>query len=257
VIEGLAGQKPEAVWTAEGAAAEPAGAAAGLSWQQGFDLGDGALAWATAAEPSWRTMGPHVLAAAGVDNPAADDARGTALEILGQSFARLAQSMGERLGRTVVSLAGSEGAAPPDALHAGQVEVRLTEAAPCAVGLFCSPLLARRLAGRAPDQPAAGAHPAAEAEPDCPPSATLDLLRDMELPVSVSFGKTELPLHEVLRLAAGPVIELDRSVNDPVALVVNNTVVALGEVVVIEGNYGLRVSEIMSRERLLRSSGLV
>jgi flagellar motor switch protein FliN/FliY len=65
-----------------------------------------------------------------------------------------------------------------------------------------------------------------------------------------------MPLEDVLKLTAGSVIELDRSISEPVSLIVNDTVVALGEVVVIEGNYGLRIQQIMSRESLLRSSGV-
>jgi flagellar motor switch protein FliN/FliY len=255
VVEGLAGQKPVSVWNATPPPAEPAAAGAPLWWQAEFDLAPGAMAWATAADPAWRALGTHVLSQAGVENADAGEARGTAVEILGQSFGRLAQSLGERLGRAVASRAGSEGAAPPDAAPAGQAELSLPDGTAVAVGLYCSPVLAQLLAPAATAGPAAQSPPPKE-EPDAPASPALDLLRDMELPVSVSFGKTQLPLHEVLRLAAGSVIELDRSVNDPVALVVNNTVVALGEVVVIEGNYGLRIQEIMSRERLIRFSGL-
>jgi flagellar motor switch protein FliN/FliY len=65
-----------------------------------------------------------------------------------------------------------------------------------------------------------------------------------------------MALGEVLKLTAGSVIELDRSINEPVSLIVNDTVVALGEVVVVEGNYGLRIQQIMSRESLLRFSGV-
>ncbi len=256
VIEGLAGQRPGSVWHAAPPGAEPAAAGSPLWWQTEFDLAAGALAWAAASESAWLALGTHVLARAGVENPEAGDARGTAVEILGQSFGRLAQSLGERLGRVVASRAGAEGAAPPDAAPAGQAELSLPDGTAVAVGLYCSPLLARLLAPVEPEGPAAQDPAPAKDEPDEAPSPTLDLLRDMELPVIVSFGKTQLPLHEVLKLAAGSVIELDRSVNDPVALVVNNTVVALGEVVVIEGNYGLRIHEIMSRERLIRSSGL-
>jgi len=76
---------------------------------------------------------------------------------------------------------------------------------------------------------------------------TLDLLLDVEMPVSVSFGRTFLPVREVLKLATGSIIELDRPVNQYVEVVVNNCVIARGEVVVIEGNYGVRIHEIISR----------
>jgi flagellar motor switch protein FliN len=78
-------------------------------------------------------------------------------------------------------------------------------------------------------------------------SASVDLLLDVELPVSVSFGRASLPVREVLRMTTGSMIELNRHVNDYVDVIVNNCVIARGEVVVIEGNYGIRVHEIVSR----------
>ncbi len=258
VVEGLAGQRPEAAWRASAAGATAPGEGAPLVWQQGFDVAEDALLWASVPEPVWRAAGAHVLVSAGVEEPADEEVRSTAIEILGQSFARLSQSLAERLGRPVATGAGAEHGDIPKSLPAGSVQLGFAGVAAGAMDLHCSPRLAALLAG--PAQPSTSALvPVAASEPpdsDCPGSATLDLLRDMELPVSVSFGRTEMPLQEVLKLAAGSVIELDRSVNDPVALLVNDTVVALGEVVVIEGNYGLRISEILSREKLLRSSGL-
>lgn len=77
---------------------------------------------------------------------------------------------------------------------------------------------------------------------------SLDLLMDVELPVSVSFGKAEIPLKDALKLTSGSVVELDRSVGDLVDIVVNNCVIARGEVVVIENNFGVRVVEVASRQ---------
>jgi flagellar motor switch protein FliN/FliY len=86
-----------------------------------------------------------------------------------------------------------------------------------------------------------------------PESKTLDLLMDVEMPVSVSFGRAELPLKEVLKLATGSIVELNRSISEPVEVVVNNCVIARGEVVVIEGNYGIRINQIISRQDRLRT----
>src|ERR1035441_2789302 len=71
---------------------------------------------------------------------------------------------------------------------------------------------------------------------DIPP--TMDLLLDVELPVSVSFGKTEIPMKDVLKLTTGSIVELNRGVNEPVEVLVNHCLIARGEVVVVEGNYG-------------------
>ena len=82
-------------------------------------------------------------------------------------------------------------------------------------------------------------------------SKTLDLLLDVEMPVSVSFGRASVPLKDVLKLTSGSIVELNRGVSDPVELIVNNCVIARGEVVVVEGNYGVRIQQIISaRERL-------
>jgi flagellar motor switch protein FliN/FliY len=84
-------------------------------------------------------------------------------------------------------------------------------------------------------------------------SKTLGLLLDVELPVSVSFGRTQLPLKDVIKLTTGSVIELNRTIQEPVEVIVNNCVIARGEVVVVEGNFGVRIHEVVSREERLRS----
>ena len=74
------------------------------------------------------------------------------------------------------------------------------------------------------------------------------------MPVSVSFGCAQLPLQDVLKLTAGSVVELNRTISDPVELIVNNRVVATGEVVVVDGNYGVRLQRIVSRQERLAGS---
>jgi flagellar motor switch protein FliN/FliY len=109
-----------------------------------------------------------------------------------------------------------------------------------------------------PDTPAER-HPAWDSEgasPEAvspPPSRTFNLLLDVELPVSVSFGRVKLPLKDVLKLTAGSIIELNRTVDEPVEVIVNNCVVARGEVVVVEGNYGVRIHQIMTRQERLEA----
>jgi flagellar motor switch protein FliN/FliY len=88
-------------------------------------------------------------------------------------------------------------------------------------------------------------------EPDT--KRTIDLLYDVELPVSVSFGRAHLPLKEVLKLTSGSIVELNRSVSEPVEIIVNNCVIARGEVVVVDGNYGVRIVQILSRRERLRT----
>jgi flagellar motor switch protein FliN/FliY len=77
-----------------------------------------------------------------------------------------------------------------------------------------------------------------------PEPINLDLVMDVELSVTLRFGKRQLTLREVMELTSGSVIELDREVEEPVDLLLNGMVIARGEAVVIDGNYGLRVTEV-------------
>ena len=72
----------------------------------------------------------------------------------------------------------------------------------------------------------------------------LNLVMDVELNVTLRFGQRQLTLREVLELTSGSVVELDRQVEEPVELLLESKVIARGEAVVIDGNYGLRVTEV-------------
>jgi flagellar motor switch protein FliN len=102
-------------------------------------------------------------------------------------------------------------------------------------------------------QPAA---PSAAAPPQSAPpnwSAGIELLLDVELEAALRFGCKELPLGEILDLGPGDVVQLDRNVADPVDLIVGDKIVARGEVVLVNGNFGLRVTEVASPRKRLES----
>jgi len=84
-------------------------------------------------------------------------------------------------------------------------------------------------------------------------SPGIDLLLDVELEVSLRFGCKELPLGEILDLGPGDVVQLDRNVADPVDLIAGDKIVARGEVVLVNGNFGLRVTEVASPKKRLES----
>jgi flagellar motor switch protein FliN len=71
--------------------------------------------------------------------------------------------------------------------------------------------------------------------------------------IQVLFGSLEMPLEDVLKLDSGSIVKLDKSVNDPVTVIVNHRPIAKGEVVVIEGNYGVRILEVESTVDRIRS----
>jgi flagellar motor switch protein FliN/FliY len=74
----------------------------------------------------------------------------------------------------------------------------------------------------------------------------IDLLLDVELPVALRFGKSEMPLGNILELSPGAVVELDQKIVDPVELLAGGKVVAQGEVVVMDGHYALRITEVLN-----------
>ena len=84
-------------------------------------------------------------------------------------------------------------------------------------------------------------------------SPGVELLLDVELEAALRFGCCEMPLGEILELGPGDVVELDRHVTDPVDLIVGNKIVARGEVVLIDGNFGLRVTEVSTPQKRLES----
>ena len=85
-------------------------------------------------------------------------------------------------------------------------------------------------------------------------SSKLDVLLDIELPVTLRFGRTQMSLGDVMNLGTGSVIEFDRGVTEPVEILVNGRVVARGEAVMMQGNYGVRITDIASRSQRLDST---
>jgi flagellar motor switch protein FliN len=79
-----------------------------------------------------------------------------------------------------------------------------------------------------------------------PESAGLARVRDIPLEVTVELGRTRLLIRDILDLGAGSIIELDKIAGEPVELFANGLLVARGEVVVIDDNFGVRVTEIIT-----------
>lgn len=90
-------------------------------------------------------------------------------------------------------------------------------------------------------------------EPKNDPSKNIERLLDVEMNVTVRFGLTEMPLREVVKFGIGTMIELNRTIDEPVELLVNNYPFARGEVVVIDGYYGVRVTDIGTPEERSRT----
>jgi flagellar motor switch protein FliN/FliY len=195
-----------------------------------------------------------------VESAEAQEVKDTWFEILGQSFPAVAREAGLLWRREVVLEPGRKDL--PAAASGARMSAGLEFPGEPPRGLslvFGEALLAALSTPQENSPEEQEAQPGSEPEPAGPsglpgaPSPTLDLLLGIELPVSISFGKKRLPLRDVLKLTTGSIVELDRDVDEPVEILVNQCLIARGEVVVVQGNYGVRIQEIASRAERLRS----
>jgi flagellar motor switch protein FliN len=250
VFETMAGERP-AIEHAPSSDA-PAG---GLTWYQPFAGAPGAV-WLHAMDQDFAAVGGCILLAAGLDDADPESVKSTYIETVGQALAGLAQAVSGKLNAEVTPQQGRERDVAEAAAAApwSQMTIRLPrQAALLHVG-FEAPLIERITEGEkreaAIETPEHIDLPAAAGSVT---SRTFDLLLDVELPVSVSFGRAKVQLKDVLKLTTGSIIELNRSIAEPVEVIVNNCVIARGEVVVVEGNFGVRIQHVISRQERLRT----
>jgi flagellar motor switch protein FliN/FliY len=97
--------------------------------------------------------------------------------------------------------------------------------------------------------------PAANDTKDPLNNPNLALLMDVQLPVSIRFGETEMLLEDIVKLGVGSIIELNCGVDEPVELIVNGKSLARGEVVTVDGFYGVRITEITNVSERISSIG--
>lgn len=76
--------------------------------------------------------------------------------------------------------------------------------------------------------------------------ANLDVILDIPVTLSMEIGRTELPIHSLLQLNQGSVVELDRLAGEPLDVLINGTLIAHGEVVVVNEKFGIRLTDVVS-----------
>lgn len=257
VLGSMTDVRPDALWSA-GSGPLP-NVEEALWWEQPFQPFSELTIWVAAPRALWEHAGTVTLKAAGLETIAAAEVRNTWFEILGQSLSVMARSLGAVFGREVTCDAGVERAVGAETGGWASVQLKFPDAdlPPLLIafgtrllGMLASP--PREDEDRREPEHAAPAEPRADAS-TLPQSRTMDLLLDVDLPVSISFGKTQMALKDVLKLTTGSIVELNRGVNDQVEVLVNQCLIARGEVVVVEGNYGVRIQQIASRQDRLRS----
>lgn len=222
-----------------------------LGWEATYSAGSGVQLRVFASTDNWKLIGRTVLEAAGVDVFDDPTLESTYIEALAQTASAWGPDLSEMAGKQWESTGSATGVALDAAancwayrLPMGEEEAKLIVQVSDELvqAIVPSPPVA---AGPSIDSPVIRDHALQASQ--------FDLLLDVELPVSVSFGRALVPLKEVLKLSSGSIVELNRAVTEPVEVIVNNCVIARGEVVVVEGNYGVRIQQIVSRQDRLRS----
>ena len=241
-FEAMAGDKPAIQWQVLDVPALQRASQEDLIWRQTFHGVPGA-AWISAAMTDWMSAAQQILRAAGLEESERSTLKSTFLDLLSRSMAVLAEHLAVRFGSEVECAQSEETSEQRAKIQWALMRLALlgTTAVEISVGADGDLLTAVLSASQAP---------AASTVPK-----TLDLLLDVELPVSVSFGRAQIALKDVLKLTTGSILELDRTIAEPVEIIVNNCAIARGEVVVVEGNFGVRVLQVISRqERLITLS---
>jgi len=216
-----------------------------------FSVSAGATLWIALPPQAAHALGQRTLQAAGIDDAGPEEIQNTCLEILQQAHAGLAQAISSRLKRAITSK-GRETDRVEDGNSLFRLQLTYPES-PVITSFFAvsSTLLAGLDSPQESERLAVGA---GDRSSQMSGSKTFEVLLDVSMPVSVSFGRTEMAIKEVLKLTTGSIVELNRTLTEPVEVIINDRVIARGEVVVVDGNYGVRIHHIVSRQERFRSS---
>ena len=172
------------------------------------------------------------------ETPVANEHREAATELLRQVAGIVASAVKPDWGEVALRLEAS--AAPPSWPASSVAWLRVAEG-DALLEMQLSAALVAALRAQKADAPSESTVVSASLETG---QVKLDLLMDVELGVTLRFGSRRLLLREILELNPGSVVDLDRQVKEPVDLLLDGRLVARGEVVVMDGNYGVRLTEI-------------
>jgi flagellar motor switch protein FliN len=171
------------------------------------------------------------------------------LKCVEAATSKFCSAVAEEFG-TFTSKAAIASEPAPDTANVAEVTAADDGGNRISIFMYLNPTLAEALSVHAKKENAdatagVSVKPVDETKPQLSPAQlNLQLVMDVELNVTLRFGQRQLALREVLELTSGSVIELDRQVEEPVELLLEGKVIARGEAVVIDGNYGLRVTEV-------------
>jgi flagellar motor switch protein FliN len=260
VFEAMAGARPE--YSVEPLATPPVFSGATFGWSQALAPLD-EEAFLAASEEDVIASGQQAMLDAGVEDASEDEKKSTFLESIKQVFTMVGRALSAKLEREIIPERGHQTADLPADASWGAIRLTLANQPVTYYLALPSKMLEHFVVEPkavaetiTPSNSVPGSTPAPSPTTPValtPNPQTFDLLLDVELPVRVSFGHAHVPLKDVLKLTTGSIVELSRAIVEPVDVVVNNCVIAKGEVVVVEGNFGVRIQHVVSRSERLRT----
>ena len=200
-------------------------------WSGGLSAHPGAKFFLGAPQEAWEKLGRG-----GASGNTQEDASA----LISGCFSKAVE---EQFGNRSSAQDGGLSDAPPAGWARVAIEIRYPAGEWPAIGCVLSQEFEAALEG-SESQPAAPL----PVSPVAGRTKTSDMLMQVQVPVSVSFGATQIRMKDLLNLTAGSVVELDQALQDSVEVRVNDRVIARGEVVAVDGNYGVRVLELVSGE---------
>jgi flagellar motor switch protein FliN/FliY len=243
VCEMVTGSRPELKWNEDEAAQAPGASSidSHFWWNQTITGGREQYSiWIATPNETWKRI------VAALDSPDQEQAQAAFGDMLSQTLMTVAQQIAghKRIRLSVPSSPAADfGSKESLAFRTIQVEQKGERLPEIHLGVD------RELASSLHDLPQHTAQHMEQPKPADNP--LLDRLIDLEVPVSAILGRTALPIRDVLNITPGSMIELGNQVGDAVELVVENAVVARGEVVSVRGNYGVRINQLISRQERL------
>jgi flagellar motor switch protein FliN len=172
-------------------------------------------------------------------------------------------AVGNELSAHIVALqalaaeAATPAPAPVQPISARNMEVRAPapQPAPAAPAMTSAPASSGPIGSTLPNSVRSAQLPELTANPAGSPSYNIDLLLGVNLQVAVEIGRTTLPIKDVLALTPGSIVELDKLAGEKVDILINGRPIAQGEVVVVDENFGVRITDVVSRQARLTPAG--
>jgi flagellar motor switch protein FliN/FliY len=243
VIESMTGNRPKA----ESRVSPSNKLEEGFAWWgQSLSIVEQPCFWIGAPAESWTQLGRLILSALGVDEASDADIEATCRDLMAQTSVTVANQLASQFGESVTSGDSVPASQPNGAgalvftwsLDAGLMSIEGTAVWAEEFLRRCSSFMS---------QPAA-APTAPETSPETPAGEalqlggrTVDSMPRLDLRAKFILGRTTLPLREVFKLNVGSVIELDRLVTEPADVMIHGRLLARGQVVIVNGNYGLKI----------------